>query len=1644
MLTLFWASATSLAAQDVIWQESFETDGEGSRYTTSSTFYDGSNDYFKITDGSDISITGSAYTDYDGFYFWAGEDLDDLGDPANDGFATKSIYFDIVNISSYTSLTFSGLFAAGHNGGVGASAYDDEDSVVVYYSIDGGNNFLQGLKFASTGDQSNEPLAWDTDFDGIGDSTVLSPALTKFSFSIPDADSVIIKISVSMNAGSEEFAFDHFQISGTHNGADPLPTKASFLISSDTANENSGTYALPVKIENVSDTVEVTIELLVGDTINITLFDEKLIFTGTTDTILYSNVILNDNALLDGNRKINFSLLSISGGYQPEITEPSQFTLFIADDDVPSGGEIIISEIMYDSRSSIDEEWVELYNTTGNPINISGWYLTDDDSYPADAEGDVVMPDSTIISAGEYLVFSWKILSDYPEAILLDKNSGFRSYAPGLINTGDNLAIYSLKGTLVDGSATIIYDDASPANAGYSIERDIFNGYAGEWKASVNDFNGSEIIKGTPGKINSAFYTSVAFEIFHKEVSEDSIAINIPVNIQNPSDTATTYCTIGLINGDSLEIISPAFQELKFPSGSSAQQYFTITIADDSAVAKIDTLVFYVMHVFGGDKAYAGADSVFQLIIMDNDFTKVNFTLDSIALKEGDSVEVDLLLHNPHPEEITIVTFADTGEDFTVPSDLTFSAGESTSSILIHATYDAIQEENEFVYLNLSTITGGNYALAGTDSVLVIKIIDDNPTQIIFADSVGQASEADGFFSLPVAIQFSSVDSATTATIALINGDTTDIDGFYENVVTFEAEDTAVHFLNLPITNDQVRESQEEFVFHITAVSGGNYSVTGETDAFTLTLNDDEAPAELLVINEILYDPPADNMLGDANVDGIRHSSEDEFIEIVNDDSLAVDLSGFLISDGVKVRHTFPAGTVVNPHQATVIFGGGNPAGDFGGSLVQVASSGSLSLNNTGDAVYLINITDTIASLLYSNSIGNDQSITRYPDINGAFVDHLSVSADNYSPGFQSNGLYFDEEWPDPVIHIDTTSFNNDFGLHYYPDTSAVISYRISVQDLIDTLFIESPPGFEVSTDDQLWSEKLSLINVDSLILYVRFIPVSPDTITYNNFILHHSANSDTLKLQVRGEGRKKPEPNLDLSSLSADFGAVVDITDSRIITYHLSGIELLDSVKVYAPPGFYISANNIDFNNTLSFAPGPLAAIDTTVYVIFQVDSTGKYSGSIKHVTQNTDTVDFQVTGELLNPVITVEADTINFQDVIAGDTSEFRINISASSLIDSLIISTSGEFYISEEENAEFSNRVILYPDMLRIVDQQIKVRFIPQEENIYSGKLLFSSYGADSMKIPLEGTSIQPEIILSENKVDLGLTAYADYLIASYTISGKSLADKVIIIAPEGIELSQTEDFTNAISRLELNPSADKSLGGEVYIGFKSETAIVIDDYISHSSIGSDTVRMNIKAERVVTKLRVDKTSLVFGEISVGDASDIASFTIKGESVIDTIKVIAPEGFEMDMESYFNNPTNTIKLLPDARSIEGSVYVRFIPAQEGEVKDSIKISGTGFGQLYLGLESSAYIITALRKEENSEINIYPVPADNVLSVQFKDQSKRYLISLFSPLGELINEQNATGNSELNTANLKAGIYHLIISDGAKTKSYKILISH
>ena len=156
-----------------------------------------------------------------------------------------------------------------------------------------------------------------------------------------------------------------------------------------------------------------------------------------------------------------------------------------------------------------------------------------------------------------------------------------------------------------------------------------------------------------------------------------------------------------------------------------------------------------------------------------------------------------------------------------------------------------------------------------------------------------------------------------------------------------------------------------------------------------------------IFITEILADP-AGGTAGDANADGITSSTQDEFFELLNLGLDPVDLSSWSMKDAVSTRHVFPANTLLDPYNFLVVFGGGSP--NLPGVDYQTASTGGLSLNNSGDTVSIFDNSGFLMDqVIYGTLADHDQSLAKFPEGSASgFVLHSSLPEAQgrvFSPG---------------------------------------------------------------------------------------------------------------------------------------------------------------------------------------------------------------------------------------------------------------------------------------------------------------------------------------------------------------------------------------------------------------------------------------------------------------------------------------------------------------------------------------------------------------------------------------------------------------------------------------------------------------------
>ena len=206
---------------------SFETE-PGTDYTLVNAFDDGSFDYFGRFAVPGMGGGREPFTNFNGSFGVFGQDIDGDGGPR-----TGIITIPNLDISDQSGVAVTVSLGALNSEEAATNDFNnfeaaDGDGIEIYATVDGGVRRLIG-KFSppalgagtcNGGATCNAvgagDLYEDEDFDGVGEGTRLTTALSDFQFNLgAEGDSLTIEIEVTSTGSFEPIAVDDIRVTGT-------------------------------------------------------------------------------------------------------------------------------------------------------------------------------------------------------------------------------------------------------------------------------------------------------------------------------------------------------------------------------------------------------------------------------------------------------------------------------------------------------------------------------------------------------------------------------------------------------------------------------------------------------------------------------------------------------------------------------------------------------------------------------------------------------------------------------------------------------------------------------------------------------------------------------------------------------------------------------------------------------------------------------------------------------------------------------------------------------------------------------------------------------------------------------------------------------------------------------------------------------------------------------------------------------------------------------------------------------------------------------------------------------------------------------------------------------------------------------------
>lgn len=329
---------------------------------------------------------------------------------------------------------------------------------------------------------------WNLQHDvaGTGSTYVSEGTITDALFTSSNFFGVLVQQSTS--SFFNKHFFDDFSITPIDN-IPPTITAINVL----SANSIEVLFSETVNAASAQDTANYTVDKTIGNPASATISTAvsppgsgKVTLTFSTEfisTLLYTLTI---TGVEDDNKNA--------------ITMPQTHIFTYMAPFMPNFRDIVINEIFADPTPSIDlpeAEFIELYNTTDEDINLTGYTFSDGSSTAT--FGDVMMPSRS------YLV----VCNTAHVALFttFGNVTGVSSF-PSLNNTGETLSLKNPSGKIIDKITYALswYKDAVKDDGGWSLEQinptSACNN-AQNWQAST------EVTGGTPGKQNAVYDTKI-------------------------------------------------------------------------------------------------------------------------------------------------------------------------------------------------------------------------------------------------------------------------------------------------------------------------------------------------------------------------------------------------------------------------------------------------------------------------------------------------------------------------------------------------------------------------------------------------------------------------------------------------------------------------------------------------------------------------------------------------------------------------------------------------------------------------------------------------------------------------------------------------------------------------------------------------------------------------------------------------------------------------------------------------------------------------------------------------------------------------------------------------------------------------------
>ena len=421
-----------------------------------------------------------------------------------------------------------------------------------------------------------------------------------------------------------------------------------------------------------------------------------------------------------------------------------------------------------------------------------------------------------------------------------------------------------------------------------------------------------------------------------------------------------------------------------------------------------------------------------------------------------------------------------------------------------------------------------------------------------------------------------------------------------------------------------------------------------------------------------------------------------------------------------------------------------------------------------------------------------------------------------------------------------------------------------------------------------------------------------------NGQLVLSAIGANDVRVSISGTA-VNPPPAITVSPTLLDFNKVTK-GDSKQMTFKVTGSYLTGDLTVSSDNSYYtVSPTSISSTE---------AANGRTVTVTYQPTATGPHLGAITISGGGATSETVSVKGTcVMPPTISVDQTSLNFGRVTVGETKNLTLTVTGTNVSGNISL-----ILLNTCTNAEFT----ISPESLPASGGTVTVTCNATSEGNINGQLVLSANGADDVRVSMSGTAVNPRpaITVRPTLLDFDKVTKGDSKQMTFKVTGSYLTGDLTVssdnsyfkVSPTSI--SSTESANGRTVTVTYQPTATGPHLGAITI----------------SGGGATSETVSVKGTCVKPTIRVDQTSLDFGNVKVGKTKQlilgVTGTNVSGNISLTLLNTCTHAEFTLDKES-LSSSGEAVKVTCKATSV-GDISGKLILSATGADDVTVILSG------------------------------------------------------------------------------------------------------